>query len=140
MLKKQERLVGVDPRLVAVVLAACKSVPFDVQLVEGVRTKARQAELYAQGRTAPGRVVTWTMDSKHIPNAATGFGMAVDIVPLQSDGTINWNDKRGFQQLASAMIEAGLGLKTRVRNGGDWDQDGVFGEKGENDFPHWELT
>lgn len=136
MLKKQERLKGVNQRLVDVVLKACESVPFDVQLVEGVRTQARQNELYAQGRPGgpAGPIVTWTKNSKHIT------GDAVDIVPLQADGSINWKDKKTFAQLASAMVEAARGLNVRVKNGGDWNMNGVYGEKGETDLPHWELA
>lgn len=135
MLKKQERLAGVDKRLVDVVMKACSYVPFDVQLVEGLRTQARQLELWNQGRDGKGgKIVTWTKNSKHI------LGEAVDIVPLQADGSINWNDKKSFAQLASAMVEASRGLGIKVKNGGDWNMNGVYGEKGETDLPHWELA
>lgn len=134
MLKKQERLAGVKQRLVDVVMLACTFVTFDVQLTEGVRTAARQKELYAQGRTTPGPKVTWTKNSKHIT------GDAVDIVPLQPDASINWKDDKSFSQLASAMIAASRQLNIKVKNGGDWDMDEVYGEKGETDKPHWELV
>lgn len=135
MLKRDERLKGVSQRLVDVVMQACKAVPFDVQLVEGVRTQARQLELWNQGRDGKGgKIVTWTKNSKHLG------GEAVDIVPLQADGSINWNDKAKFAQLASAMVEASRGLGVKVKNGGDWNMNGMYGEKGETDFPHWELA
>lgn len=135
MLKKQERLQGVKKALADVVLLACTFVSFDVQLVEGVRTQARQNELYAQGRTPGDKrpIVTWTKTSKHIT------GDAVDIVPLQADGSINWNDTAKFNQLASAMQAAAAQLKTKIRWGADWDGDGKPREKGEQDSPHWEL-
>jgi peptidoglycan L-alanyl-D-glutamate endopeptidase CwlK len=41
---------------------------------EGFRTQARQDWLYAQGRTRPGDIVTWTHNSDH------STGMAADIV------------------------------------------------------------
>lgn len=44
-----------------------------VIVTEGKRSLARQLWLYAQGRTRPGKVVTWTMKSKHLD------GLAVDI-------------------------------------------------------------
>jgi hypothetical protein len=133
MLKRTERLKGVDPRLVAVVEAASKSVPFDILVVEGLRTLERQKQLYAQGRTTPGKIVTWTLKSKHID------GKAVDIVPLKKDGTIDWNDVKSFDQLASAMVEASHQVKIKVRSGADWDGDGKYREKGEFDSPHWET-
>jgi hypothetical protein len=118
---------------VAVVEAASKSVPFDILVVEGLRTLERQKQLYAQGRTTPGKIVTWTLKSKHID------GKAVDIVPLKKDGTIDWNDVKSFDQLASAMVEASHQVKIKVRSGADWDGDGKYREKGEFDSPHWET-
>lgn len=70
-----ERLKGVDPRLVNVVKLAISLSEIDFSVLEGVRTLARQRELYAQGRTKPGKIVTWTMKSKHIE------GKAVDLIP-----------------------------------------------------------
>ena len=42
----------------------------EAEIVEGLRTPERQMELYAQGRTAPGPVVTWTTNSLHLRGAA----------------------------------------------------------------------
>ena len=46
----------------------------DATVAETVRSQARQDELFAQGRTMPGPVVTWTRASKH------SEGRAVDLV------------------------------------------------------------
>ena len=46
----------------------------DVAMAEGARDQARQEELYAQGRTKPGPIVTWTKNSKHKD------GNAMDVV------------------------------------------------------------
>ena len=46
----------------------------DVQVAETFRTQSRQDALFAQGRDAPGQVVTWTRNSKHTE------GRAVDLV------------------------------------------------------------
>lgn len=51
-----ERLKGVDPRLVNVVKLAISLSEIDFSVLEGVRTLARQRELYAQGRTKPGKI------------------------------------------------------------------------------------
>ena len=37
-----------------------------VFVTEWLRTPMRQKELYAQGRTKPWKIVTWTMDSLHL--------------------------------------------------------------------------
>jgi peptidoglycan LD-endopeptidase CwlK len=47
------------------------------------RSMEEQEALYAQGRTAPGPIVTWTLDSKHIS------GHAFDIAICKS-GKISW--------------------------------------------------
>lgn len=41
-----------------------------IEVVEGYRSQARQDDLFAQGRTAPGPVVTWTTRSLHTIGAA----------------------------------------------------------------------
>ncbi len=41
-----------------------------VEVVEGYRTPERQQQLYAQGRSAPGPVVTWTRNSLHSAGSA----------------------------------------------------------------------
>lgn len=50
------------------------------------RTQEEQDTLYAQGRTAPGNIVTWTKKSKHIE------GRAFDIAILR-DGKPVWDIK-----------------------------------------------
>lgn len=130
--RSEERLKGVNPSLVAVVRRAAQlsSVPFLV--IGGLRSKERQAELYAQGRTKPGGKVTWTLKSKHID------GLAVDLAPYEN-GKIDWNTLSKFDAIYRAMMAAGAELGVSLRYGGDWDGDGVLREKGETDSPHFEL-
>lgn len=52
--------------------AACEAFLFecgreglDVIITETYRSQERQVELYAQGRTKPGKEVTWTLNSRH---------------------------------------------------------------------------
>lgn len=80
-----------------------------VQVFEGLRTHGRQAELYAQGRTAPGPIVT---------NAAPGtswhnFGLAADVV-FDADATKpgaqwTWDGKLPWPMLG-AMAQ-GMGFE-----------------------------
>jgi len=130
--RSEKRLEGVNPTLVSIVRRAAKRLPFSLFVVEGLRTKERQAALYAQGRTKPGPKVTWTMNSKHID------GKAVDLAPL-IDGVIDWKDLKKFDQIGKAMIEAGKEVGVLVRWGADWDMDGLPRERGESDSPHFEI-
>ncbi len=89
-------------------------------ITEGKRTRLRQAWLYSQGRTRPGKVVTWTMQSRHIDGAAADFAFVVN-------GLITWSVPEHWWTL--------LGRSARSHGliwGGDWS-----GKK--RDRPHVEL-
>lgn len=124
------RLKGVDETLVNVVKRAIEISEVDFTVLEGVRTLERQRDLYAQGRTAPGKIVTWTMKSRHIE------GKAVDLVPYPLD----WNDLDKFNKIKDAMFQAAKELDVNLRWGADWDGDGNYREKGEYDSPHFEIN
>lgn len=139
-----KRLEGVHPKMVAVVHGALAILnewkaagvaTTDLMVLEGVRTPARQKELYAQGRTKPGAKVTWTLESNHFVNKKTGFGHAVDLVPYPVD----WNDLKKFDLISRAMMASAAKLNTPIRWGADWDRDGNPRERGESDSPHFEL-
>ncbi len=70
---------------------------YTVEVIETSRSQERQDALYAQGRTTPGPVVTWTRASRH------AHGLAADV-------TINggWTDHAGFERLAQVAREEGL--------------------------------
>lgn len=110
------RLAGVNPHLVAVVGRAIELTEVDFMVVEGVRTKERQAELLAAGASR-------TMNSRHIT------GHAVDLVAMV--GTeVRW-DWPLAEKVAKAMKAAANELKTPIVWGGDWR---TF-----KDGPHFEL-
>lgn len=132
------RLDGVHPKLVRVILlAATLARPEDdFTVLEGIRTPERQRELYAKGRTVPGKIVTWTLTSNHFRNPRTGFGHAVDLAPFP----IDWDNTARFDRLAMLMFRAASIERVKIRWGADWDQDGKPREKGESDSPHFELA
>jgi peptidoglycan L-alanyl-D-glutamate endopeptidase CwlK len=130
--RSRARLAGVHPDLVRVVLRAIEITTVDFAVLEGVRSEARQRELYAQGRTKPGRKVTWTLRSNHFIQPSTGYGHAVDLVPFV-DGAVEWDNdgKRGlWPRLAEAMKSAADELGVSIQWGGDWRTP---------DRPHFEL-
>jgi len=128
-----DRLKGVNPRLVKVVHRALQISTVDFMVVEGLRTLERQKQLYAQGRTTKGNIVTWTLKSKHLD------GLAVDLAPIQN-GQIDWTDLAKFDAMAKAMFTAAAELGIKIRWGADWNQNGRPREKGEHDSPHFELV
>lgn len=129
------RFSGVDQRLVDIAQEACQALPFDVIVVEGVRTIQRQRDLYAQGRTKPGKIVTWTMNSKHID------GLAVDLAPYDhKTRQILWGDVLKFNGMIRSMLRVAAAHKVKIRSGADWNQNGVLRENRETDSPHFELV
>ena len=131
----KRKLEGVHPNLKAVVELALLKSKVDFKVIEGVRTEERQKLLYAQGRTAPGPIVTWTLNSNHFVSKSTGFGHAVDLLPEPYD----WKELKQFDLMAEAMMEAAKELGVTIRWGADWDSDGKLREKGETDSPHFEI-
>lgn len=126
----------VHPDLVSVVELAIQITGQDFIVIEGVRTQERQDELWAQGRTKPGPIVTWTKDASSHGIGKDGYGHAVDICPFPVD----WNDLSKFDAIYVAMMAAAQELGVRLRYGGDWDMDGKLRERGETDSPHFELA
>ena len=92
---------GLDPefksRLDRVISRMKNETGLDVTLVETVRSQDRQNALYAQGRTTPGDVVTWTQDSMHTR------GQAADLMVGGS-----FNNPPGFARLQKIALEEGL--------------------------------
>ena len=129
-------LKGVHPKLVAVVHRALELSPCDFTVLEGVRSQARQDELWAQGRTKPGPVVTWVQTSGTHGIQPDGYGLAVDLAPYPSD----WNDLERVEQVSEAMFAAAKELGVTLRWGGNWDMDDKPHEHGESDNPHFELV
>lgn len=100
-----KNLVGVKDDLVRVVKHAIEISDTDFTVIEGARTRARQAELVKKGASK-------TMNSKHLT------GHAVDIAPIVN-GKISW-DFEHYYALANAMAKAATELGVKVRWGGAW--------------------
>ena len=130
--KSAERLATVDPDLRRVIERAIQISTVDFTVIEGNRTKERQRELYAQGRTKPGPKVTWTLNSRHIGGHAVDLG-------VWKNGGIDWNDTAGYKAIYDAVMAAAAELRVTIRAGSDWDGDGRRCEAGETDLPHFEV-
>lgn len=102
-------------------LEECEKRGLKVKTTDTIRTKQEQDDLYAQGRTKPGNIVTWVK----YPYSNHNWGMAFDI--CRNDGKGAYNDSDGwFAKVGKVGKEFGLVW------GGDW--------KGTPDKPHFELT
>lgn len=82
-------------------LKAAAEKGYPLAIFEGYRSPQRQTQLYSQGRTAPGQIVTWTKawESYH------QYGLAVDVVGF--DGHV-WNWDIDYPSIASFFTAEGL--------------------------------
>jgi peptidoglycan LD-endopeptidase CwlK len=115
--RSKERLEGVHPDLVAVVERAITISNVDFTVLEGVRTKERQKELFAKGASK-------TMNSRHIT------GHAVDLAPWP----ISW-EKEEFIPIVKAMRQAAEELGIDVVHGHDWGWDSPHHELSRKTYP-----
>jgi len=118
--RSRERLKGVDARLVNVLNELIKIM--DVTIIEGLRSKERQEQLLAQGKTK-------TKYSKHIE------GKAVDLAPYP----INWEDREMFHYMGGMLRGLGKAMGVNIRWGGDWDSDGDINDNKFDDLVHVEI-
>lgn len=97
----------------------------DVRVISAFRSWDDQDALYAQGRTAPGDIVTDAMggDSYH------NWSLAFDAVPFKN-GQPDWDDTATFNRLGELGQQAGLEW------GGNWTTYQVALV----DLPHYQYT
>lgn len=72
---------------------------------DGRRTMSQQRDIYAQGRTKPGKVVSNAKPGQ----SAHNFGYAVDLWPLKANGDFDWTAKVQLFKTMGSIAES-LGL------------------------------
>ena len=115
--KSIERLVGVHPDLVRVVERAIQITPIDFTVLEGVRTKKRQKQLYDAGASK-------ILKSRHLTGHAVDLGALVG-------GKLSW-DWPLYHLLYEAMYKAARLENVHIYWGGHWLSF--------PDGPHYELS
>lgn len=91
-----------------------------LRVTHTLRTIAEQDALYAQGRTAPGKIVTNAKGGRSFHN----YGLALDVVEIK-DGKALWSNPR-WNRIGE------LGKQYGFKWGGDWQSL--------KDMPHFEMT
>lgn len=135
------------PDLIRVCVRALALSDTDFAIVQGRRTLDEQRAIYAQGRETPaqvnqlrklamlpvisafeaGKIVSWTMKSRHLPQA-DGYGHAIDI-GVYIAGVLDWSEQH-YEHVAPFFKEAAKELNVPIVWGGDWK---------DKDRPHFEL-
>jgi len=113
-------------------LGLCAEAGIPVMLTCTYRSQAEQDALYAQGRTTPGRKVTWTRFSRHSNTingkpAATAFDIAI-----LSDGKPTWDLKVDVNKdsIPDYQNVGKIGERLGLEWGGRWKSP---------DYPHFQL-
>ncbi len=102
--RSKDRLLGVDPRMVAVVEKAITISEQDFSVICGLRTVQEQEALVAKGASQ-------TMKSKHLE------GLAVDLMAYIDGGRWELNL---YDEIADAIRKAAIELGVNVRWGAAW--------------------
>lgn len=99
---------------------------FNFTVLEGHRSKERQEQLFAEGKT---KVHYPAGKHNHMPS------LAIDIAPYPVD----WQDRARFFMLAGMMLAVAHARGIRLRWGGDWDGDGDTQDQRFDDLVHFEI-
>lgn len=108
---------GIDDRLVILLGLMLEYSPYDFVVTEGLRTKERQAQLVAEGKSK-------TMNSKHI------IGKAFDIAIL-IDNKVSWEHKY-YKEFADVITKLAERLGFPIECGCYW--------KSFVDCPHFQIN
>ena len=87
-------------------LSECEKAALKILVISTLRDAEYQATLYAQGRTKPGGIITNCDGVKN--KSYHQSGNAWDAVPVDSKGTILWNDSKKFKQMADIAVSLGI--------------------------------
>jgi hypothetical protein len=126
-----EKIGTLDPRWRGILNDVLAAVPFDVTVVYGFRGEDAQNAAFAAGNS-----------TKQWPNSVhnTYPSRAIDLAPLDEDGSIPWNDPRPWMVLAGAVLAACRIARVGHRWGGNWDGDAVMlDDQDFDDLGHHEL-
>jgi hypothetical protein len=83
--------------------AECEAEGIEILIYCGLRTFKEQDDLYAQGRTEAGRIITNARGGQSFHN----YGRAIDYVPLKN-GKADWDDEKNYKKCQDIGLIYGL--------------------------------
>lgn len=117
-LRQLRTLAPLAQRYAVAVVDTLREMGLPAVIVEGRRSRRRQAQLYAIGRSLPGRKVTQTMASRHLA------GTAFDIAWLDDRDVVRWDAPDDWWEQVGYVAES-YGLRWGGRFSGLADQPHV---------------
>lgn len=123
--RSEKNIATLDPRvqpLARKLIETAKEQGINARVICGTRTYAEQNELYAQGRTKPGKIVTKAKGGYSWHN----FGLAFDVGIFSSNGKTYYGESNSYA--VCGKIGESLGLEW----GGSWKEF--------QDEPHFQLN
>ncbi|WP_416143947.1 M15 family metallopeptidase [Planococcus koreensis] len=102
----------------------------DIIITDGFRSRDEQDRLHAQGRSAPGNVVTQVQGGGSYHN----YGLAIDFALRDGNGGVVWDIERDVNGNGESdwFEVAAIGKELGFSWGGDWRRF--------KDYPHLEMT
>lgn len=113
-------------------ITECQLAGIDIVIICTYRSPEEQAFLYAQGRTAPGRIVTWAKPGESAHNLSINHRFAArafDAVPMTM-GKIDWSTTGNAGEIWRRMGR--IGEKCGLMWAGNWPP-------AKREFPHFYL-
>lgn len=131
MIKRGKNKLGhADSRFIIIIDNLEKVYPGNFIILETHRDKERQDKLNAMGKSQ----VKYP-NSKHNKYPSK----AVDMIPLESNGDINWDNRELFTLFAGYALAVSKMKGYDLRWGGDWNKNGDISDNKFDDLPHFEL-
>lgn len=127
----EARLAEVHPKLAEKIRSMAEMLSLEnitIRAVQGLRSWAQQAALYAQGRDSDGYIVDLKKVVTHAKPGTSwhNFGLAVDVAPFDS-GVPDWNSSHpAWKRIVQVGESVGLVSGSTWRTFPDW--------------PHFQLT
>lgn len=130
-----KKLEGVHPDLVKVMKLAIINSPYDFSITQGIRTAEYQNNLFQQGRTKNGQIVTYCdgyIKKSNHQAKSDGYGYALDIAIYNPKlpGKLDY-DTNKLKEVAELILNIAKEKKYNIEWGGNW--------KRFKDYPHFEL-
>ncbi|WP_163971766.1 M15 family metallopeptidase [Oceanobacillus halotolerans] len=112
-----------------ILLEKVSTLDIDMVITETIRSIEEQNQLYEQGRSKDGNIVTYAKGGESYHN----YGLAIDFAIIDTNGNITWdtnydgndNGKSDWEEVAGVAKELGFEW------GGDWKQF--------KDYPHLQM-